>query len=62
MTRGKWVTNKTCKMYELKYRIVDNDKVDVRVDMFGKVFRSFKGQNKFNDAIRFWNNIESINS
>ena len=56
--RCTWTTKDTCKMY--KYQI--NEYNEIRITMFEKVFRTFNGQNKFNDAFHFWNNIKAVNS
>ena len=56
--RAVWSTVDKCKMYELQ----KNNYEEVRVLMFGKVFRTFHGQNAHGDAKRFWNNIKQLNS
>lgn len=56
--RCTWETKETCKMYELQY----NEYEEVRILMFGELFRSFKGQNKHRDAKEYWNNIKLINA
>lgn len=55
--RCTWKTIDTCKMYELQA----NEYEEHRVLMFGKVFRTFHGNNRFEDKTRFWNNIKTLN-
>lgn len=54
--RQKFETVDTCKMYELQI----GTKGDVRILMYGKVFRRFTGYNKHSDAKRWFKNIKEI--
>jgi hypothetical protein len=56
--RATWKTVETCKMYEFQR----NEYEEQRVLMFGRVFRTFHGQNRCQDAKRFWNNIKELNA
>lgn len=55
--RCTWKTIETINMYELQI----NEYEEHRVLMFGKVFRTFHGQNRFADMKSFWNAIKTVN-
>ena len=58
MTRQKFETVEKFMMYELQH----GTKGDARILMFGEVFRRFTGQNKINDARRYFEVIKKANS
>ena len=55
--RCNWETVAVCKMYALQY----NDYEEVRITLFGKAWKSFKGYNAHADAKSFWKSIVTIN-
>lgn len=56
--RCTWNTIEKINHYELQ----TNEYNEIRVIYFGKVFRTFSGQNKFRDADFYWNNVKLLNS
>lgn len=55
--RCTWKTVDSCKMYELQV----NEYEEIRVVLFGRPWKSFKGYNAHRDAKSFWKTIKMVN-
>lgn len=54
--RATWTTVETCGNYEFQ----KNNYEEVRIKSFGRVFRTFNGQNAHADARRYWKTINKV--